>query len=291
MPPIATCALCKGPAEGEQHSQEHIIAAAIGGRRTVSGFICRTCNSNKGSTWDAALANDLEDLARILNISRQRGPVRPKTVYTSEGVPVKVLPGNRIKRAHPSVRESTHGDRTTVHIAADSVEELREIAQTVIERRKLTQDVDRLLEAASVHSEYLNEALEYKIGTGGGEVDKSLVKSTLALLYDAQVDPSVASIAENYLTDPEGSRCIFPYYKSDIVSPRIPGMPLNCVYIKGEPDTRCLIGYVEMFGFLRRVVWLSRTYDGQGFEHCYALDPVRRDRANNLGELNLGISV
>ena len=274
MPPTATCALCKGQAVGEQHSQEHIIAAAMGGRRTVSGFICRTCNSNKGSTWDAALANDLEDLARILNISRERGPVRPKTVYTSGGVPVQVLPGNRIKRAHPTVKESTDGDRTTVHIAAGSVEKLREIAQTLIGRRKLNQDVDRLVEGASVHSEYLDEALEHTIGTGGVEGDKSLVKSTLALLYDAQVDPSVAHIAENYLTDPEGAHCIFPYYKSDIVSPRIPGMPLNCVYVKGEPDTRCLIGYVEIFGFLRRVVWLSRTYDGEGFEHCYALDPV-----------------
>ena len=155
MPPSAICALCKGPAVDEQHSQEHIIAAAMGGRRTVSGFICRTCNSSKGSTWDAALADDLEDLARILNISRSRGPVRPKTVYTSGGVPVHVLPGNRIERGHPTVEKSTDGDRTTVHIVAGSVEELREIAQTLIGRRKLNRDVDRVVEGASEHSEYL----------------------------------------------------------------------------------------------------------------------------------------
>ena len=51
-------------------------------------------------------------------------------------------------------------------------------------------------------------------------------------------------------------------------------MPLNCVYVKGEPDTALLNWIREVFGFLRRVVWLSRTYDGGGFEHCYALDPV-----------------
>ena len=161
-----------------------------------------------------------------------------------------------------------------MHIAAGSVEELREIAQTFIGRRKLNQDVDRLVEGVSEHSEYLDEALEHTIGTGGDEGDKSLVKSALALLYDAQVDTSVAHIAVNYLTDPEGVHCIFPYYKSDIVSPRIPGMPLNCVYVKGEPDTNCLIGYVEIFGFLRRVIWLSHTFEGEGFEHCYALDPI-----------------
>lgn len=284
-PLSAACTLCNGPAMGEQHSQEHIIAAAMGGRRTVSGFICRTCNSNKGSTWDAALAHDLEDLARILNVSRERGPVRPKTVYTSEGLPVRVLPGNRIERAHPTVEESTDGNRTTVYMAASSVEELRNIAETFIGRRNLNQDVDKLVERVSEHSEYLDEALEHRIGTGGDEGEKSLVKSALALLYDAQIDPSVAHIAVNYFADPGGVHCIFPYYKSDIVSPRIPGMPLNCVYVKGEPDTSSLIGYVEIFGFLRRVMWLSRTYDGEGFEHCYAFDPV--DGAEQKISVNL----
>ena len=101
-----------------------------------------------------------------------------------------------------------------------------------------------------------------------------MVKSALALLCDAQVDPDVAHNALNYLTDPDGAPCIFPYYKSDIVSPRILGMPLTCVYVKGESDTRSLIGYVEILGFLRRVVWLSHTYEGESFEHCYALDPM-----------------
>jgi hypothetical protein len=161
-----------------------------------------------------------------------------------------------------------------MHISSNSVEELREIAQTFIGRRKLNQDVDKLVEGVSEHSEYPDEALEHTIGTGGDEGDKSLVKSAFALLYDAQVDPSVAHIAVNYFADPEEVDCIFPYYKSDIVSPRIPGMPLNCVYVKGEPYTSSLIGYVEIFGFLRRVMWLSRTYDGEGFEHCYAFDPI-----------------
>ena len=80
----AICALCKGPSGGENRSSEHITLAALGGRRTVSGFICRTCNSDTGNTWDAALANDLEDLARLLAISRQRGSVQSKMVYTSQ---------------------------------------------------------------------------------------------------------------------------------------------------------------------------------------------------------------
>ena len=55
------CVLCRRPAVDESKSKEHIIPAALGGRRTVTGFICRTCNSDAGNTWDATLANSVED--------------------------------------------------------------------------------------------------------------------------------------------------------------------------------------------------------------------------------------
>ena len=80
----------------------------------MTGLICRTCNSETGHTWDEALADDLEDLNRLLNtesrfparlledlnrllnISRERGAVRSKTVRTSDGTPIRILPGNQI---------------------------------------------------------------------------------------------------------------------------------------------------------------------------------------------------
>ena len=35
-----------------------------------------------------------------------------------------------------------------------------------------------------------------------------------------------------------------------------------------------LLAYIEIFGFLRRVMRLSNKYDGEAFEHCYAMDPT-----------------
>ena len=49
-------------------------------------------------------------------------------------------------------------------------------------------------------------------------------------------------------------------------------MPLNCVYVRGDQASGTLLAYIEIFGFLRRVIRLSDKYDGEAFEHCYVMD-------------------
>ena len=53
---MPSCALCEIAITAESDSDEHLIPNALGGRRKVSGFLCRDCNSRTGETWDAALA-------------------------------------------------------------------------------------------------------------------------------------------------------------------------------------------------------------------------------------------
>ena len=91
------CVLCGDSASNDDRSSEHIIPAALGGRRTVSGFICEKCNSDAGATCDASLAESLEGWTRLLDISRKDPLPRACVVYTSDGTPVRVLPGNRVE--------------------------------------------------------------------------------------------------------------------------------------------------------------------------------------------------
>lgn len=272
--PTGICILCGKPATGEAQSKEHIIPAALGGWKTVSGFICRGCNSETGHTWDATLGRDLEDLARLLNISRERGPVSPKTVRTSQGLPIRVAAGNRIQLAHPDVREFSEGSRKGARVIAGSTDELRRVAQTINRRRPLTEDIETLLANRGIDTGYLREGIPYTINNPGTAGNKSMVKSALALIFDAGIDPACADDAVAFLKDDEAANCVFPYYVEDPVTPRVAGMPLNCVYIKGDANKCVLTGYVEFFGFLRRVIRLSSNYGGKQFEHYYALDPT-----------------
>ena len=210
------CALCLCPFTNENQSKEHIILAALGGRRTVSSFICRTCNSRTGSTWDAALAKDLEDLARLLDISRARGPIPTRTFDTAEGIPIKVFPGNRVQLSHPVVKEINHEDQKKILVIAKSADDLRKIAQSIIKRTPLTEDIETIVAGRSKTRGFLREAVGYNIRNPEEDGKKSLVKSVLALMSDAGINPAHADNAIKYLTKDNAQECIFPYYKENL---------------------------------------------------------------------------
>lgn len=285
------CVLCGQSATGNNRSREHIIPAALGGTLTVSGFICRECNSNAGRSCDAALSRSLEGLARLLDISRQKPLPQARVIYTSDGTPFRVLPGNRMELGHPTKQERIEGTRTILRIKAASKAELHEAVQKIKDRRNLDLDVEAFVEAATVSSSYIDEP--YLVGdiSWGRDHYKSLVKSALALVCHAGIDPSCAEIALAYLTTGTENRCYFPYYKRDLVSQRKAGMPITCVYVKGDPVSRELLAYVEIFGILRGVIRLSEQYDGDYFEHHYAFDPTDGRELDVEIELNSSILV
>lgn len=271
----SNCILCKGPAGGENRTREHIFPEALGGRRTVTGFICRTCNNQTGSTWDATLVKGLEDVARLLNISRTKGPVRPKTINTSQGLPLKVSPRNRIELAHPHLARIAGSDgKEYVRVMARHEDDLRAIADTISKRRHHAQNADAVMAESRTTAGYLQEGIGYSINLPEGDANRSLVKSLLALAFAAGINPTYATTAIKFLTDPEAPPCVFRYYSTDLIDTRIPDMPLNCLYVKGDPAAHQLVGYVEILGFIRRVVRLSDDYMGKHFEDCYAFNPI-----------------
>ena len=285
------CLLCENSATGNNRSSEHIVLAALGGTLTVSGFICKQCNSDAGHSWDTVLAQSFEGLTKLLNISRQRPLPRGRVTYTSDGTPILVLPGNRMALGHTTEQEITEGNRRTLRITAASKDELRKVVQKVKDRRELDLDVEAVVEAATVSSRYIDEPYLLLDADWGPEHYKSLVKSALALVCYAGLDPSSAELARAYLTGTAEGRCFSPYYNKDLISQREAGMPINCVYVKGDAANGELMAYVEIFGILRAVIRLSEKYDGDYFECQYAFDPTDGRELDVKVELNSSILV
>lgn len=192
---------------------------------------------------------------------------------------------------HTTQEEFIEGTRTTLRITAPSKEKLREAAQKIKDRRNLDLDVEAFVEAATVRSRYLDEPYLLDDVCWGPDHYKSLVKSALALVSYAGIDPSCAEIALAYLISDTEQRCFFPYYNKDLVSQREAGMPINCVYVKGDPVSRELMAYVEVFGILRAVIRLSEKYCGDHFERHYAFDPTDGRELDVEIELNSSILV
>ena len=286
-----TCLLCGNSATGNNRSSEHIIPAALGGILTVSGFICRQCNSDAGRSYDAALARSFEGLTRLLDISRQKPLPLARVTYTSDGTPIRVLPGNRLEFGHTTKQEITEGNSRIVRITAASKDELRKPVQTIKDRADLDLDVEAFVEAATVTSTYIDEPYLLLDVDWGPDHYKSLVKSALALVCYAGFDPSYAEIGLAYLTGDTEERCFFPYYNKDLIGQREAGMPINCVYVKGDPVSRELMAYVEIFGILRTVMRLSEKYDGDYFERHYAFDPTNGRELDVEIDLNSSVLV
>ena len=275
----AQCALCRKVVTSDNSSAEHIIPNAVGGRKRVVGFLCRACNSESGSTWDAELARQLNPLSLLLGITRQSGDVPSQTFQTYSGGSLRVSADGTRTPTKPRIEVTNEGTNTRLHIEAATRREFRQILEGMGRRypQLRSLDMDDVISAAEDRSYYTSDPMEI-IGTfGGTESGRSLVKSAVALVFDAGVDPIECDLALDYLRNEGAEACFGYYYDSDkdLVTNRPLRLPFHCVYVRGCSEDSTLVGYIEFYSLWRVVLCLSESYTGDDFTHIYALDPVK----------------
>lgn len=269
-----TCALCLQPIDGTNDSREHIVPNAIGGWLKVSGVLCSSCNSEAGRLWDSDLAAQLNPLALLISIVRDRGETPSqvlatgsgkKYLYRSDGT---LAPAKREFNATPSEEGGTR-----IRISARSIQEARSMLESA-KGKYPGIDVEQALSLANIDESYLNEYLDIPSEFGGPLAGRSLVKSVLCLAVANGVSPLACDAARRYLTDDEGEPCFGYFYARDLVQQRSPGLPFHCVAVSNRGTGGQLLGYVEYFGMRRQVVCLSGNYSGPDLHCSYAVNPI-----------------
>ena len=291
---VRECVLCGCVLIEANSTDEHIIPNAIGGRRKVAGFICINCNSETGSKWDSELARQLNPLSLYLGIRRQRGSVPSETFPTFSGGSVRVGADGRMTTGKPEMVETAEGDATRIHVSAPNMREMRRQIEGL--RRKHPQlrnrSLEELMSSVRKGSYYSRDPIEIGMEFGGQETGRSLVKSAVALVYDAGIDPKHSDLALDYLLNEDGEPCFGYFYERgrDLVVSRPSKLPFHCVHVEGCSSTATLLGYVEFFGLWRMVLCLSETYSGRDFSHTYAIDPVNGEELNILVKMDISVS-
>ncbi len=267
------CAFCGTPITEQNDSKEHLIANAIGGRKKISGFLCKVCNSISGKDWDAELAKQLNPLSLFFGIIRERGEVPSQIVETTKGDRLQYNPDGRMSLPKPEYKEESLGAGVQISIKARSLKEARQMLAGI--RRKYPKiETNGLLQNAKRESFYSKDMLKFSHSFGGHKVGRALVKSAFGLAVAAGVNPKSCENAINYLTKENSEACFGYFYERDLIKNRPDGVVFHCVAVNGNLKTRQLLGYVEYYGVRRMIISLSDSYDGQEFSNVYAIDPI-----------------
>ena len=268
------CALCETPLDDANGSKEHVIPNAIGGRKSVRNFICKQCNDKTGATWDNELATQLRPLCTMLDIQRGRGENQSIVVETIKGEKLLLRPDGSMTIPRTVFSKSNIGNMIRVSIQARSRQEAKKLIPG-LKRSHAKLDVDKAISEISEwpENQRLQDPWFTSLDFGGNLAGRSVVKSCLALAYEAGLHIDDCEHAKNYLLS-DGEPCFGYYNETDIVTNRPTRVFFHCIFVSGDPTSRQILAYAEYFGYQRIVACLSSDYDGDPFSCCYAIDPV-----------------
>lgn len=267
-----SCAFCEKQFTASNTGKEHIIPNAIGGRKTISSFICVDCNNSTGTDWDKALVNQLAPLCTMLNIKRGRRSNQNFNVETINGRKLTIRPDGSMTIAQPVVDVRNLGDKTEIKIQARTMKEFKSLLSGL--QKKYPQiDIDEMIKKATDEHEYSSDPYRIPFEYGGLIAGRSVIKSCLAMVYEAGLHIDKCEHAKSYLLC-DGNACFGYFNEYDVVTNRPEKTFFHGVYVCGDPVREQILAYVEYFGFLRIVACLSSNYIGDTFSCGYAVDPV-----------------
>jgi len=268
--PQNRCAICDIPITSENDSREHIIPNALGGRRTVTGFICASCNSTTGHSWDAVLARQLNPFCLFFHITRQDGEPPAQVFPTIDGGTIRVT-YDALELPKPTINFTSHPAGTQIQATARTMAEAREIL-TGLKRKYPQIDIDAALASATSTYSYLNAPIRMDIQIGGPDAGRSIVKSAFALAVANRVSPSECDEARRYFASGEDA-CFGYFNEFDVIEGRPPNTVIHCAAVSSTAEG-LLLGYVELFSAFRMVICLSSNYHGKPVNAVYAINPV-----------------
>jgi hypothetical protein len=270
---MGQCILCEKPITAENDSEEHLISNAIGGRRKISGLVCRGCNSTTGENWDAALAAQLLPLCLLMDITRERGELPNLRVETSAGEQLAIGPNGSLSLSSPEfLATPLLSGGTQYRVKARTMAEARRIVKG-LKRKHPEIDVDTTLRDAQMVETYPQGAVGHDLSIGGELAGRSMVKSCLVWAVANGLNFTVCMPAIGYLRSSEHVPCFGYYHDNDLIQERPAGTPLHCLSVDANPTTGLLLGYGEFFGFHRFVCLLGEGYEGPAIRSTYAIDP------------------
>jgi hypothetical protein len=256
-----TCIFCPNPISSTT-KPEHILLAALGGKKVTSTVLCDDCNNNFGGGPDKSLAESVEVIRNLLNFKSGRGDAPPQIPGPEVAGHMTILgPGGvpRLGKGSPFTVEQLEDGGERVQVIARSADHLRGLLPHLAGKLKIDPaKLGAIIEAGRTRriSQRLDKQQHLRLSLGGPLAMRSMIKSCLVLWADANGNLEVAkpeyAAARKFAMEGGDSdaaaigqldwRRIGP--ESKLVA-RF-GNRFNAIWVSSNPDGRVL-GYVRLY--------------------------------------------
>lgn len=273
------CAFCESKITEINDSKEHVIPNSIGGHKKVCGFICITCNSSLGQSWDAKLAVQLNWFSLAIGIERERGRNPDEIVRTVDGTELLLRADGTMTRKEPFFQSSESDEKANIRMFASTKQQARQMLQG-IKKKHPEFDLEGELKNLKMAPFKVDSALQHRLELGGSEAGRSVVKTAIAECVRLGIAAHRCEIGIHTLKTPTDDRGFALFYIRDVVIDRPQTDLFHLVSIRGDSEKGTLLAYVEYFGAMRVMVNLSSKFEGDSFTSVYALNPQSREELN-----------
>lgn len=266
------CALCESEIARTNDSKEHVIPNSIGGRKKIRGFLCKTCNSSLGQSWDAKLAAQLNWFSLALGIVRERSNSPDEIVQTVDGTQLLLRADGTMTCKDAFFQRTESDGKSHIRMFARTESEARQMLRG-IKKKHPKFDLEGELKKLKLTPFKVSSALQTRLEFGGPEAGRSVVKTAVARCADLGIALQRCELGIHTLRTPNDDRGFALFYLRDVVINRPRTSLFHLVSIRGDSETGTLMAYIEYFGAMRVMVNLSSKFEGDSFTSTYALNP------------------
>ncbi|GMB08099.1 HNH endonuclease [Thermolongibacillus altinsuensis] len=264
------CYVCDIDLTKENETDEHILLNAIGGKLKSRRLICKDCNSRFGSDIDDKLAQQLNPIANLLDVKRDRG--QPQNVKgTYENKEIIIEPGGKIKLARPYIDK---GEKV-VHIEASTMGEAKKVLRG-LKRKHPELDIEEALKNAKRSKDYL-PSVTINMSFGGKETKQAICKMAVNFYIFSGGDSKVIKHLLPFIEGKEEEAEVYYFYPRSEVFYKGEKDVIHTLLLVGDPLKKELYVYIELFNEFKMVVFLDREYNGEPIYNSYHYNVVTNE--------------
>ena len=273
---MTRCYICEDVITKKNRTLEHIILNSIGGNLKSKKLICKRCNSGFGNQLDSELSRQLNHIANLLNIERNRGnpqPIIGKNESNNEKWLLKS--GGKPYKGKPDFKEVIdEKGQKIISVQARCTKEAKKMIKGLAKKYPQI-DEDKVMQNAINSSEYLENKIHFTSSIGGQKSFRSICKTAVNYyIYNGGSKKLIFHLIP-FIRDGIDKNIVWFFYNGIEIIEKESDQVIHSIILIGDPKEKILYAYVEFFNTFKFIVLLNDNYNEEVINKIYIYDVLK----------------